>query len=71
MQDREVLNVTDAASFLRVDRTSLYDWGADGPPSHILGGKKRRVYLRSELLEWVKGQPDAFTVNSSAEGTTP
>lgn len=51
--DREVLTFQEAQEFLRVSHQTLYRLIERGLPSHKVG--KKRVFLREELLEWVKG----------------
>jgi hypothetical protein len=58
--EREIMGTEEAAEFLRHKPRTLEDWRllGKGPPYHKIGtGKRSKVlYLRSELLNWVKDQ---------------
>ena len=58
MAEHELLTSDEAASFLRVPRGTLNDWRyrGTGPRGYRIG--KRVLYVRSELLDWVKAQAD-------------
>ena len=51
-KEQEVLTFQEAQEFLRVSHQTVYKLMAEGLPSHKVG--KRRMFLREELLEWVK-----------------
>jgi len=55
----EVLNRAEAAALIDINTRTLDDWHSrgEGPPVCILGGSRR--YLKSSLLQWVKGQETA------------
>ena len=50
--DREIMTLEEAADFLRVSRSTLYQ-RRDIPHHHMPGSRQYR-YLRSELLAWLK-----------------
>lgn len=50
--ERVVLTFGEAQEFLRVSHQTLYNLMGQGLPSHKIG--KKRMFLRDELLQWVK-----------------
>ena len=52
--DQVVLTFAEAQEFLRVSHQTLYNLIRQGLPSHKVG--KKRMFLRDELLQWVKEQ---------------
>ena len=61
LRENEVMTLEEAAEFLRVSRSTLYQ--RTDIPRHRLPGSREFRYLRSELLAWLKGEltgwPDA------------
>jgi excisionase family DNA binding protein len=54
MMTPEIMTLEEAAEFLRVSRSTLYQ-RAD-IPRHRMPGSREFRYLRSELLAWLKGE---------------
>lgn len=51
--DEVIMNVDEAAEFLRISKNNLYQLKARKQvPYHNVG--ERLVFLKSELIEWVK-----------------
>lgn len=55
----EILTPAEVAARLRMSRSQLYAWRAEGygPPSFLLG-RKRIGYLASAVEEWLKERSD-------------
>jgi hypothetical protein len=53
VQQGEVMTLEEAAQFLRVSRSTLYQ--RPDIPRHRLPGSRQFRYLRSELICWLKG----------------
>ena len=60
---REVMTLEEAADFLRLSRSTLYQ--RTDIPRHRLPGSRQLRFLRSELLLWMKG---GQAEGASAEG---
>ena len=52
--EREVMTLAEAADFLRLSKSTLYQRG--DIPRHRLPGSRELRYLRSELLGWLKAE---------------
>ena len=52
--DHEILTPDEAATFLRVSRSTIYQ--RSDIPRHRLPGSRQIRFLRSELLSWIKGE---------------
>lgn len=69
----DVLNEAEAASFLRISRSTLRQGRCDGqlpnrmavPPFYRLG--RRVVYLKADLLAWVRGNAGITGMSPGAE----
>lgn len=49
----EVLNIQQAADFLKIKKSTIYQKKAQNKiPFHMVGGKI--VFFKSELIEWIK-----------------
>jgi len=53
--DHEILTPDEAANFLRLSRSTIYQ--RPDIPRHRLPGSRQIRFLRSELLSWMKGEP--------------
>lgn len=54
MSEREVMNLAEAADFLRLSRSTMHQ--RHDIPRHRVPGSREYRYLRSELLAWLKGE---------------
>jgi excisionase family DNA binding protein len=54
LHENEVMTLEEAAEFLRVSRSTLYQ-RTDIPRNRMPGSREFR-YLRSELLAWLRGE---------------
>ena len=52
--ERAFLTFQEAQEFLGVSHQTLYKLIREGLPSHKIG--KKRVFLKEELLQWIKDQ---------------
>ena len=50
--ERIFLTFQEAQGFLAVSHQTIYNLMRQGLPSHKIG--KKRVFLREELVEWIK-----------------
>jgi excisionase family DNA binding protein len=50
----EVMTLEEAAAFLRLSKSTLYQ--REDIPRHRMPGSREFRYLRSELLAWLKGE---------------
>lgn len=66
MTSLEVMTLEEAATFLRVSRSTLYQRG--DVPRHRLPGSREFRYLRSELLAWLKGEVVASQEHEAPAG---
>jgi excisionase family DNA binding protein len=64
-QAPELMTLDEAASFLRLSRSTLYQRGSD-IPRHRLPGSREYRFLKSELLAWLTGEQAA----PAKDGTT-
>jgi excisionase family DNA binding protein len=56
--DRELLDIREAAEFLRVSETSLRRWTNAGQlPCLRIGGRRERRFRRADLLAFIGGTP--------------
>jgi len=61
--DHEILTPEEAANFLRLSRSTIYQ--RPDIPRHRLPGSRQIRFIRSELLAWIKGEHQ-----SGGTGTT-
>ena len=54
LPDREIMTLDEAADFLRVSRSTLYQ--RRDIPRHQMPGSRQCRFLRSELVAWLKGE---------------
>lgn len=54
MENREVLRIEQATSFLGVSRKTVDNMCRRGLPFHRIPGLDGKVFLRSELLDYIK-----------------
>jgi predicted DNA-binding transcriptional regulator AlpA len=54
MMHDEIMTLEEAAGFLRVSRSTMYQ--RTDIPRHRMPGSRVFRYLRSELLAWLKGE---------------
>jgi predicted DNA-binding transcriptional regulator AlpA len=54
MHEGEIMTLEEAADFLRLSKSSLYQ--RPDIPRHRMPGSRKFRYLRSELLAWLKGE---------------
>ena len=62
--DHEILTPDEAATFLRLSRSTIYQ-RPDSPRRRLPGSRQIR-FLRSELLSWIKGEPIGKSVMEDA-----
>jgi excisionase family DNA binding protein len=67
LPDREIMTLEEAADFLRVSRSTLYQ--RRDIPRHPMPGSRQYRYLRSELVAWLKGEIVTVDVDKSSEET--
>jgi hypothetical protein len=76
--DREIMNLVEAADFLRFSVSSMHQ--RKDIPRHRVPGSREYRYLRSELLAWLTGEhqtvrvsesPSAVQVHLSEQHTQP
>ena len=58
--ERILLTFQEAQELLRVSHQTLYNLMRQGLPSHKIG--KKRVFLREELMKWIREQRERLTV---------
>jgi len=65
MAEKEVMDIEEAAEFLHISLSGLYNlWRkGEGPPSVRMG--KRRVVLRSAALAWLEAKGETQFVEAS------
>ena len=70
MDDRdELLDIKQAARFLRVSETSLRRWTASGRlPCLRVGGRRERRFRRSDLVAFLEEEPSAGGLPDSVAG---
>lgn len=66
----EVMTLDEAAAFLRLSRSTLYQRGSD-IPRHRLPGSREYRFLKSELLEWLKNGDEGQAKNGTTGALTP
>lgn len=64
--DHEILTPEEAAHFLRVSRSMIYQ--RPDIPRHRMPGSRQIRFLRSELLSWIKGEPIGKSVMEETVG---
>jgi excisionase family DNA binding protein len=65
LPDREIMTLEEAADFLRVSRSTLYQ--RHDIPRHLMPGSRQYRYLRSELVAWLKGGTVTVDENHSLQ----
>lgn len=55
----EILTPEEAAHFLRLSRSTVYQ--RSDIPRHRMPGSRQIRFIRSELLDWIKGEPPIMT----------
>lgn len=66
----EVMTAEEAAVFLRVSRSTIYQ--RPDIPRHRLPGSRHIRFLRSELLAWLRGELAGESETAAvSNGTTP
>lgn len=64
LTDRDVMTLAEAADYLRMSRSTLYQ--RPDIPRHRLPGSRGFRFLKEELLAWLKSGPNEQT----KDGTT-
>jgi len=64
--EHEILTPEEAATFLRVSRSTIYQ--RPDIPRHRLPGSRQIRFIRSELLAWIKGEPIGTAVMEDTVG---
>ena len=64
--EQEILTPEEAATFLRVSRSTIYQ--RPDIPRHRMPGSRQIRFIRSELLAWLKGEPSGKPVMEDTVG---
>ena len=64
--EHEILTPEEAAIYLRVSRSSIYQ--RPDIPRHRMPGSRQIRFIRSELLAWLKGEPTGKTIIEDTAG---